>query len=99
MDEMDEDDLLKEELNKDNKYTNEISKKSALDRAGDVDTENLNTKEDEADDTVFIDNLPKDEASLITLIKNIDLNIRVLEQKFFDEENSDVEEELKDGLK
>lgn len=80
MDEMEDDDLLKEERNKDNKYTNEITKKSALDRAGDVDTANLNTRQDEADDTVFIDNLPKDEQSLRTLIENIDVNIRVLEQ-------------------
>lgn len=43
MDEMDDDELLKEERNKDNKYNNEITKKSALDRAGDIDTENLNT--------------------------------------------------------
>lgn len=80
MDEMEDDDLLKEERTKDNKYTNEITKKSALDRAGDVDTANLNTRQDEADDTVFIDNLPKDEQSLRTLIENIDVNIRVLEQ-------------------
>ena len=44
MDEMEDDDLLKEERNKDCKYSNEITKKSALDRAGEVDTDNLNTK-------------------------------------------------------
>ena len=60
MDEMEEDEIIKEERD-DQKKGNIISKQSAIDRAGDIDTNNLNTRQDEADDTVFIDNLPKDE--------------------------------------
>lgn len=97
MDEMDEDEIIKEERDVNKKY-HDIGKKSALDRAGDVDTDNLNTRQDEADDTVFIDNLPKDEPSLRSMIKCVNANIRELERKFFEEEDSDVENELKDGL-
>ena len=43
MDDMDDDELLKEEREGGKKYNN-IGKKSALDRAGDVDTDNLNTR-------------------------------------------------------
>ena len=38
MDDMDDDELLKEERNDSRKY-HEISKKNALDRSGDVDTD------------------------------------------------------------
>ena len=39
-------------------------KKAAVDRTADTNVEELEEQEDEADDTVFIDNLPKDEASI-----------------------------------
>lgn len=97
MDEMEEDELLKEEREGNKKY-HDIGKKSALDRAEDVDTDNLNRGQDEADDTVFIDNLPKDEHSLRNMIKCVNVNIRELERKFFEEEDSELENELKDGL-
>ena len=41
-----------------------VGKRNATDRSGDTNAGDLEEREDEADDTVFIDNLPKDEASL-----------------------------------
>ena len=41
-----------------------VGKKNALDKSADTNAGDLQEREDEADDTVFIDNLPKDEASL-----------------------------------
>lgn len=49
----------------------------------------------EADDNVFIDNLPKDENSIRILLKDVNKHIRELEKKFFEEEDSQGEEELK----
>lgn len=43
MDEMDDDELIKEERDGQKKY-HDIGKKSALDRAGEVDTDQFNTK-------------------------------------------------------
>lgn len=98
MDDMDDDEMIQDfKENRKNKFT-DISKKNATDRAGEIDTDNLNTRQDEADDTVFIDNLPKDEHGLHTMIKQVNFNIRELERQFFEEEDSDVENELKDGL-
>ena len=41
-----------------------VGKKNAIDKSGDTNAQDLEEREDEADDTVFIDNLPKDESSL-----------------------------------
>jgi hypothetical protein len=41
-----------------------VGKKNATDRSGETNAQDLEEREDEADDTVFIDNLPKDEGSL-----------------------------------
>lgn len=46
-------------------------------------------------DTVFVDNLPKDEKGLVTLIKEVNGYIRDLERQFFIEEDSEEEEVLK----
>jgi hypothetical protein len=54
--------------------------------------------ENEADDTVFIDNLPKDERSIRIMLKDVNRHIRDLERKFFEEEDSEAEEELKHDL-
>lgn len=68
------------------------NKRNATDRTEDINQENFYEKEDEgADDTVFIDNLPKDELSLKTMIKEVNKQIRELEKKFFEEEDSEVE--------
>ena len=40
---MDEDELIKEEREANRKY-HDISKKAAMDRAGDIDTRDLNTR-------------------------------------------------------
>jgi hypothetical protein len=74
-------------------------KKAAADKAFDCNVDDLIEKEDEADDTVFIDNLPKDEASLKYMIKEVNFHIRDLERQFFIEEDSEVEEDLKHNRK
>lgn len=70
-------------------------RKAAGDKAFDTNIEELVEQEDEADDTVFIDNLPKDEASLRYMIKEVNYHVRDLERQFFIEEDSEVEEDLK----
>lgn len=72
-----------------------VGKKNAIDRSGDTNAADLEEREDEADDTVFIDNLPKDESSLRQMVKDVNFHIRDLEKQFFEEEDSDVEAELK----
>ena len=72
-----------------------VSKKNALDKTQDTKHEDLEEREDEADDTVFIDNLPKDETSLRNMIKEVNFHIRDLERQFFLEEDSEDELELK----
>jgi hypothetical protein len=57
-----------------------VGKKNAIDRSGDTNAYDLQEREDEADDTVFIDNLPKDEASLRQMIKEVNFHIRDLER-------------------
>jgi len=47
------------------------------------------------EDTIFIDNLPNDEFDIRDMIKEVDSLIKKYEIKFFEEEDSDVEEELK----
>jgi len=47
------------------------------------------------EETVFIDNLPKDDWALNLMIKDVNWHIRDLEKKFFEEEDSEVEEDLK----
>lgn len=79
MDEMVDDELIKDERDARKKY-NDISRKNATDRAGDIDIDQLNSKQEEADDTVFIDNLPKDETSIRNMIKVVNVNIRELER-------------------
>lgn len=51
--------------------------------------------DNDGDDNVFIDNLPKDENSIRILLKDVNKHIRELEKKFFEEEDSQGEEELK----
>ena len=47
---------------------------------------------------MFIDNLPKDDWALKLMIKDVNWHIRDLEKKFFEEEDSEVEEDLKQNL-
>lgn len=51
--------------------------------------------DDNAEGAVFIDNLPKDESTLNQMIKEVNWHIRDLEKKFFYQEDSEVEEDLK----
>lgn len=97
VDDMEEEDLLFMDEKVAAKGKN-AGKKNALDRTGDTNADDLEIQEDEADDTVFIDNLPKDEASLRTMIKDVNYHIRELERQFFEEEDSDEEDELKQNL-
>ena len=50
--------------------------------------------EDE-EDTVFIDNLPQDEAEIKRMLREVKKHIKELEKQFFEEEDSEQEEELK----
>lgn len=92
-----DDELINEEINK-KKAGQKINKESALDKMGETDASKLMSREDDADDTVFIDNLPKDERSLREMVKCVNMNIRELERKFFEEEDSEVEDQLKFDL-
>jgi hypothetical protein len=75
-----------------------ISKRNAIDRSADTNADQIQGKEDEADDTVFIDNLPKDETSIREMIKEVNFHIRELEHQFFEEEDSEAEQEMKHNL-
>ena len=44
---------------------------------------------------MFIDNLPNDEMNIKLMLNQVKRHIATLEQQFFDEENSDLEEEDK----
>lgn len=57
-----------------------VGKKNATDRIGETNAEDLEEREDEADETVFIDNLPKDEKSLKEMINDVNMHIRELEK-------------------
>jgi len=48
--------------------------------------------EEELDDTVFIDNLPKEENQIRVMLKEVNRHIRDLERKFFEEEDSEQDE-------
>lgn len=91
-----DDELINEEIQKNKGQPK--SGKSALDKMGETDASKLESREDDADDTVFIDNLPKDERSLREMVKCVNMNIRELERKFFEEEDSEVEDQLKFDL-
>jgi uncharacterized protein YfkK (UPF0435 family) len=47
------------------------------------------------DSTVFIDNLPNDEFEIRRMLKEVKKHIKVLEKQFFEEEDSEKEDELK----
>jgi mRNA (2'-O-methyladenosine-N6-)-methyltransferase len=48
--------------------------------------------EEDLDDTVFIDNLPKEETQIRVMLKEVNKHIRDLERKFFEEEDSEQDE-------
>jgi hypothetical protein len=75
-----------------------INKKNANDKANNIELEDLNPN-GEADDTVFIDNLPKDADSLRSMVKEVNKHIRDLERQFCEEEDSEIENDLKNNLK
>jgi len=95
---MDEEEFLLGGRKSKGKIPGKVGKRNANDRAADTNADDLEEREDEADDTVFIDNLPKDEQSLRMMIKEVNYHIRDLEKKFFEEEDSEVELELKHNL-
>lgn len=47
------------------------------------------------DNTVFIDNLPNDEFEIRRMLKEVKKHIKALEKQFFEEEDSEKEDELK----
>lgn len=96
----DADDMLLDVAVNNKKKQLKIGKQSALDRAALNSGETLNEDDyamadnKQADSTVFIDNLPKDEASLKEMLQRVNLHIRDLEEQFFLEEDSETEREL-----
>jgi len=96
-------DLMDEEelemiRNHDVKKIGPVSKKNAIDRSADTNIDFIKGKEDEADNTIFIDKLPKDERSIKNLVKEVNIHIRQLEKQFFEEEDSEAEQEMKENL-
>ena len=47
------------------------------------------------EETVFIDNLPNDEYEIRAMLKEVKKHIKLLEKQFFEEEDSEKEEDLK----
>ena len=76
---------------KQNNKLNPVSKRTRAENVRDVDL----GEECEEDDTIFIDNLPSDEFSIRRQLVEVKNYIRHYEQLFFEEEDSDREEELK----
>ena len=60
-----------------------------------TDVDDAQLEGDEQEETVFIDNLPNDEISIKAMLGQVAKHIAQLERRFFEEENSDVEEEEK----
>ena len=50
-----------------------------------------NLEGDEQEDTIFIDNLPNDQPSINAMILEVKKKVRELEERFFEEEDSDFE--------
>ena len=55
----------------------------------------LGREEDEDQNTIFIDNLPSDEFDIRKQLVEVDKQIKMLEYLFFEEEDSEREENLK----
>lgn len=62
------------------KSSGPTNKRNAIDRTADTNVDVIHGKDDEADDTVFIDKLPKDEKALKDMIKVVNFHIRDLER-------------------
>ena len=60
-----------------------------------TDIADAKLEDDEQEETVFIDNLPNDEQNIKIMLGQVSRHITNLEKQFFDEENSDIEEEEK----
>ena len=50
---------------------------------------------EEEEDTVFIDNLPQDESEIKRMLREVKKHIKNLEKQFFEEEDSEQDEEVK----
>lgn len=60
-----------------------------------ADGEDITTAGAIDDQTVFIDNLPNDEFEIRRMVKEVKKHIKALEKQFFEEEDSEKEDELK----
>lgn len=97
LDDLDDEDQPLDEDDLENEFDEEdiivpVIKKKKLKKTS-IKTEEINQKEEELDDTVFIDNLPKDERSIRIMLKDVNRHIRDLEKKFFEEEDSEAQED------
>ena len=61
----------------------------------DSDDEDEPPTETIPEETVFIDNLPSDEFEIRRMLKEVKKHIKILEKQFFEEEDSEKEDELK----
>lgn len=84
------DDFETEVLSDDEEHKKGYKKKA---RKRGVQEADLGLEDDE--DTIFIDNLPNEEFEIKDMLKEVDRLVRKFELKFFEEEDSDVEDELK----
>ena len=74
------------------------SKKKVRAKHG-VKAEDQPESDEVLDETVFIDNLPKEETAIRVMLKDVNKNIRILEKNFFEEEDSEEEERFINKLK
>lgn len=90
MDDMEEEELEPEEANESKKKKDPVKQiKKGRNRAQDADLG------DQEEETVFIDNLPSNEMDIRVMLKEVKKHIKILERQFFEEEDSDLEEEQK----
>ena len=93
MDDLEPEHISDEEDESRKKKSKESSK--GFSRKHRTEIEDAQLENDEQEETVFIDNLPNDEMNIKLMLNQVKRHIATLEQQFFDEENSDPEEEDK----
>ena len=62
------------------------------------DVEEAKLEDDEQCETVFLDNLPNEEDQILTMLKDCRIEIKKLEEQFFEENDSELEEEAEKDL-
>ena len=73
-----------------------MKKERTVTRRHRSDHEAAKLEDDEQCETVFIDNLPNEEGAIREMLTQCKKNIALLEKKFFEENDSEVEETSED---